>query len=566
MKNILNGLVAFTRTHRAWSIVIILGILVAGFVVYKSSSGAAAPTKYVLAAVQKGTLISTVAGTGQIASTNQIDIKPKVSGDITYIGVAAGQFVKAGSIIAKINATDAYKTYRDATQNLTAAKIAYEKSLQSSQNDLSAAHDTLQKSLDDGFNSMNNALAAMPAIFTDLSTIIYNQNHSPYLSNSNLNAVNRSDIDYKNTAGLEFDAAKNEFQKNFDDVKLLTPTSDPVALEAGITETYQTTKDLSVALKDLANLISLVKSQSSVVTNEMNNDQTLVTSYVTKIDGYVSDLSSEKTSIITSHRTLSQKTTTINGADTLDIQSAKLSLVQKQSAVSDALQTLGYYTIRAPFDGIIGKVQAQMAASASSGNALATIITKQSIATISLNEIDIAKIKTGQKTTITFDALPDLTLTGVVAQVDQIGTVTQGVVSYNVQISFDTQDVRVKPGMSMSAAIVTDVKTDVLLVPTSAIKAGGNNSTIQLVTEKVDLAAAAAPAGITLTTSPQIVDVQTGSSNDTETEITSGLKEGDVIVVRTISSTTKAAVPTSQRGGLFGTGGGGGTPRALRGN
>ena len=56
------------------------------------------------------------------------------------------------------------------------------------------------------------------------------------------------------------------------------------------------------------------------------------------------------------------------------------------------------------------------------------------------------------------------------SQIDAIGTVSQGVVSYNVQITFDTQDSRIKPGMSASVNIITNTQQNVLTVPNSAVK------------------------------------------------------------------------------------------------
>ncbi len=558
------------KAHRVWTAIIGVVIVGAGITIYQKTHTASAQTRYVLNTVQKSTLITSVAGTGQIASTNQVDIKPKVSGDITYVAVTAGQAVKAGAIIAKIDSTDAYKTYRDASENLTAAKIAYEKSVQSSQDTLTTTHDTLQKSYDDAFTTLSNVFTGVPGIFSDINDVINNSNHSPYLSNSNIDLVASSALDEKMNAGREFDAAKSEYDKNLLDFKLISRTSDPASIKSIVAETYQTVKDLSVAEKDLNDLLVVMKASLNSTVAQLTTDQTMLDAHITATNGYVSDLYTAGNTIATQEQALSQQSASLNGADTLDTQAAKLSLEQKQNAVSDAAQTLGYYTVRAPFDGVIGKVQAQVAGSAASGSALATIITNQSVADISLNEIDIAKVQTGQKVNVTFDALPDLTLTGAVAQVDQIGTVTQGVVSYNVEITFDTQDPRVKPGMSMSAAIITDAKPDVITVPTSAIKTTGGSSTVQVVTEKVDPAAASSQSGVVLAAVPQTVSVQLGSSNDTDTEITSGLNEGDVIVVRTVSgSTIKTTAATASRGGLFGTGAGGGAsgaPRALRGN
>ena len=113
---------------------------------------------------------------------------------------------------------------------------------------------------------------------------------------------------------------------------------------------------------------------------------------------------------------------------------------------------------------------------ASSGITMGTIITAQELATIVLNEVDVAKVKLGEKATLTFDAIPDLTIAGQVSEIDSVGTVSQGVVNYNVKISFATQDDRVKSGMSVDATIITDIAQNVVVVPNGAIKTANNGT------------------------------------------------------------------------------------------
>ena len=91
-------------------------------------------------------------------------------------------------------------------------------------------------------------------------------------------------------------------------------------------------------------------------------------------------------------------------------------------------------------------------------------------AELSINEVNISSLKVGQEAELTFDAVPDLTLTGKVDEVGREGTVDQGVVTYSVWVTLDVNDSRLKTGMSASATIVTSVARDVLLVPNSAVK------------------------------------------------------------------------------------------------
>ena len=141
---------------------------------------------------------------------------------------------------------------------------------------------------------------------------------------------------------------------------------------------------------------------------------------------------------------------------------------------------LSNYYIYAPFDGTLGKITAQVGQQAGSGTAIATIVTTQDICTIPLNEVDAAKVQPKQQVVLTFNALPDLTVAGDVATIDPIGTITSGVVTYNVQIDFATQDARVKPGMSINANIITNAAQNVLVVPNAAIKTQGNIKYVQV--------------------------------------------------------------------------------------
>jgi multidrug efflux pump subunit AcrA (membrane-fusion protein) len=170
------------------------------------------------------------------------------------------------------------------------------------------------------------------------------------------------------------------------------------------------------------------------------------------------------------------------------------------------------------------------------------------MAEISLNEVDVAKVAIGQKVTLTFDAIEGLSLTGVVSEIDTIGTVTQGVVTYNVKIAFDTQDERVKGGMSVNASIITNVKADTLVVPNSAVKTQGTGHYVEIFDPPI--ATTSGNQGTVSKVAPHKVQVEIGLANDTSTEITSGLKEGEQVVTKTTTTTAvKTAAPSLIGGG-----------------
>ena len=211
--------------------------------------------------------------------------------------------------------------------------------------------------------------------------------------------------------------------------------------------------------------------------------------------------------------------------------------------------------MRAPFDGTVAKLNVKRADSVSAGTAVATFITAQQIAEISLNEIDAANVIVGQKARLTFDAVEGLTIEGDVVELDTVGTVSSGVVTYIATLGFQT-DPRIKPGMTVNADIITDSVENALIVPASALKTNRNDSYVETIS-----GAKAGREPVASEATPTRISVTTGLSNDTETEILSGLNEGDIIIVRTVSGVsaqTQQAPNIFQATGARGPGGGGG--------
>jgi len=242
----------------------------------------------------------------------------------------------------------------------------------------------------------------------------------------------------------------------------------------------------------------------------------------------------------------------------IDIAALKIQVSQAENSYQQAVEDLNNANITSPFDGSVAKISQNIGDSATSNTAILTMVMPKKLAIISLNEVDTAKIKTGQKATLTFNAVDGLSITGEVAEIENIGTVTQGVVNYSVKISFDTQDERIKPQMSVSATITTDERLDILLVPNSAIKTADDNTSYVEVFN--NLTANNTETSLTTTNLPDKKTVVIGLADDTNTEITSGLSEGDKIIVKTETATSKTTSTTKKTNSGLGSILGGGGP------
>lgn len=522
MKNVFKAIFR----HKIISTIVILLVLGGGYFGYKKLKDKGVGIQYVLAAVTKDTLIVSVSGSGQVTALDQLDIKPKVSGDIIKVGVENSQEIKKGTLLVQIDDRDAQKAVQDAEINLENSKIA-----------LDQAQDDLKKTYEESFDKITDIFQDFRVIMPDLQNIFFDDAISNYYWNIDIyeRYTNYTESDEYDIYYNSYHNTESLYEKNLPDYRLVSRFSDENTIESLIEETYQTTKAFSDTIQKINNLIQLYE--------ESLKNQNLTINPI--IDTYLSNLSAYTNKINTHLLDLVSAQQTIQTAPA-DIKIKELSVEQKESALEEAKENLAACSIYASLDGIIAEVNVKKGDSVSTGTSLVTLITSEKIAEISLNEVDVANVKVGQKVTLAFDALSDVTISGKVLEVDSVGTVSQGVVSYGVKISLDTQEDRVKSGMSVTADIITDIKQDVLVLPNSAVKLQGNSNYVELIEASDDIKQKllASVSGVSLPNSPKQQSIETGLSNDSYTEIVSGLEEGDIVVASTVSSTSSTSRST----------------------
>lgn len=209
-----------------------------------------------------------------------------------------------------------------------------------------------------------------------------------------------------------------------------------------------------------------------------------------------------------------------NVDETLVRRAQEVSVAQQELALQKAYSKLADYSIRAPFDGIVTGLDVDGGDTISQTAVLASVITKEMKAVISLNEVDVVKVHVGDTVNLTPSALPDMILTGHIAKLDTLGTTTQGVVSYGAEITLDEQAALLKPGMSVTADIVVVEKKNVVLVPNEALTLTDGETSVRVGTTKRSIVV--------------------GVTDNVNTEVISGLKAGDQVTVATTTSTTPA--------------------------
>jgi HlyD family secretion protein len=574
----------YVSAHKFISIVVVLLLAAGLYYVYGLFTRPSDAPRYVTTTVATGTVVASITETGQVSASSNIDILSKSSGEVLSIPVTAGQQVGAGAALAYLDPTTAKENVTSAQQALQAAQIALAKLQQpatasditSSENSVATAQANLVQAHESGYNDISAAFLDLPNIITGLDTVLHGTTVPGRTSEQNINAysdiaepLDVAVVQYRTAAEDAYQAADAAFTTSQADFKSTPRSADDATVEALVTESYQAAASISDALKASTNFFNFVNTtltdhHLSLPMSFAGHLSTL-TGYTTTVNTHVATLSADTASITSDERAVAAAQASLaqlqTGADTLDIQSSQLSVQMKQDALKVAQSALADTVVRAPFAGTVAKLDIQRYETIGSGTAVATLVSNNQSVAISVNEVDAAKLRVGEKATITFDALPNVSIAGTVSSVNTIGTVSSGVVSYAAIVTFDTPNASVKPGMSATADIVYSSATG-LLVPSSAVKVASGVNYVEVFAPT--LSESKSPDGIASTLPPIRVNVTTGLTNDTDIIIESGLLEGAQVVTRTITgSGTTAPTSAARSTSVFGGGPPGGGVRAL---
>lgn len=204
----------------------------------------------------------------------------------------------------------------------------------------------------------------------------------------------------------------------------------------------------------------------------------------------------------------------------LAVQNAQLSLQSAQEALDS-------YTITSPISGTVIEKNLKAGDQLNGGDsgAMAVIYDLSQLELqMDVSELDIGQIQPGQTVEITAEALPGQTFTGVVEKVSVNGTTTDGFTTYPVTILLSEYG-DLNPGMNVSADIIVERSENALCVPAEAVNSDG---TVLVAGE-----GAFAEDGVTIADPSKIESrpVTLGRGNQDFVEITSGLEEGETVLL-----------------------------------
>lgn len=204
----------------------------------------------------------------------------------------------------------------------------------------------------------------------------------------------------------------------------------------------------------------------------------------------------------------------ISGPTQEELDALQNSVTGAQLDLDAARAALAQTQVTAPYAGTVTEIDVHEGELAGGYAQLAVVadLGGLEIAT-DIDEVDVAHAQPGQTVEVRLDAFPGERFTGKVTRLFPAASTQRGTTTYSAVVDFDPHGETVRPGMGATMRIQTVEKNDVLLVPNRALKNAGTQKAVHI----------AAPG------TPRDVIVQTGVSDGNETEIVSGLSEGDQV-------------------------------------
>ncbi len=419
------------------------------------------------ARAQRGTISQAVTGSGYIESANKVNISTSASGTITKVYFKDKDNIKAGDLLYELDDSDAKLNYEKAKNNLAMYQVTANDNQKSITElrinaPISGRVSNFTLKLGDEIGKGANILS-----ITDTSKLKITV---PF------NASLKNEIQPGQKAVLHI----QELMQSVNGVVTYIGSNPYPSASGGQVFDVEVTFDNPGALKDsLKATVSVsISSGTHTSTDAGKMEYVNVKAVKSTSGGTVRSINVRENSHVNAGDILIELE---NDDLSLTKQNNDLKILDASAQVESAKKQLSYYKVYASIDGIIMDQTKKVGDNVKAGDTLGNIIDMKNLQfDVDIDELDIDKIKTGQKVNITVDALTETNtkpLSGEVSKIAFEGASSNGVSVYPVTIKVnDIENLRI--GMNVNASIMILEKSDVLMVPIEAVTKFGDRSSV----------------------------------------------------------------------------------------
>ncbi len=456
------------------------------------------PASQRVAVLENGTLTATVSATGNIEPEAEIRLTFQQPGIVAEVFLDQSDAVKKGDVIARLDTTDFELALAQAQASLDQAKSALIQAETAVENakaqEIIATANYSRTVAGVRSSEVSAARAALAAAQANLDKL--KAGPTP------------GDLAAAEAALRNAEAALRQARSAYDIAYARDPAgigASPAALQLEqATNNYNSAKAQYDKIAMGADLAQIRAAEQQVLSARANLDKVLNPARQFDIDQ--------------AEAQLQQARLQVKNAE-IQVANAKNQIRLAEIQVKQAQRRLDQAYLKSPIDGVIAALNVKVGEAVGAGGQAAAIVVDLSRyhIDITVDEIDIAKVKEGQEVNVTLDSLPGVEVKGRVVRISPTSKLVNGVVSYDVRVDVGATDVELRSGMTANASIVLDRRDGVLLAPNWAVRrdrsTGKTFLTLRLSDQQVTE-----------------VEVKTGLRNDSFSEIVSGAKPGDVVV------------------------------------
>jgi HlyD family secretion protein len=503
-----------------WITVAIVLVLIIGVIIRSKTNKAKTAVAYTVA---NQDVKQTVIATGTVTSQANLVLGFKGTGTISQVNVQVGDKVRQGQVLMQLDESTALAAIQQAKAGVVSAQANYDKTVNGSSSQQvavqQAAVQSAQVALQSAQTAYTNTVSQQQTAVTNAQTSMFNaglvatssagnsSTAAPTVTGTYTGAQQGSySISlYVTGSGLSYTYSGLESGSG-----VVTPNV-PLALGSkGLFITFASTANLN---SSNAWTLNIPNMQSAAYLTASNAYQAALQTQQTQLSNAQNQINSTQAAL---QQTQAQLALDQAPARPEDLESAQGQLDSAEAALTSAQNTYNNNIIAAPIDGTISAVDGKVGEQP--GQTPITIIDQNSLHVESeISESSIALVQQGQSIDMTFDAFgPDKHYSGSVLSIDPASTVISGVTDFRVVSSLPANAPEIKTGMSVNLSILSNEKPSVLAVPNRLIQSKSSGQQFVSVVQS---------DGKTV----KNVNITTGLSGDTYTEITSGLNSGEQI-------------------------------------
>lgn len=449
------------------SVLIIGALIVAGIGMLTAMWLTSTPQSGAYVAVSTGSITEEVDVSGIVKAKNDAKLSFQTGGEVSYINVAVGDHVTSGQLLMSLNNNTQASAVAIAKANLKMQKARLSSLLAGTRFEQIAINETsVARSYDALINAINTSfISADDAVHAKSDSSFSN----PRVSSAKLIPlvpdillVNRVQRERVLVEGILKEMHSYAFSATSQKVTDITSVSS---------KTQADLNTISAFLGDLSNALF-----KAVANGSISGD--VIAKYRTSVDMARIEVASAERTLVNasaSYKSAVNTLTLARAGATKNTIDAQMAFVDSARASLDmAISTEQKARLRAPFSGTISVQDATRGETVSPGIPLVSIISDgENQITSMVSEMNIEKIHVGDNVIVTFSAYPNKIFNAHVTTVSPSATEDRGSISYTITATFDSKDPRIKPGLSANLRIITKIKENTLIVPTSSIITDG---------------------------------------------------------------------------------------------